>query len=139
RGRGAGAEQPTGAAGAAAGQQGAELRAGGHAVAGRAVPAPGPAERRDADQRLPGADRSIPGGADQRLLHRPPVLGPAAVQDARRVVPEPAADLPGTRRQPRRAERDPAARANDRGEVVELSLVLGPLSLAKDKGPGTKN
>ena len=42
----------------------------------------------------------IPGSADQRLLHRPAILGPAAVQDAGRVVPQPAADLPGAGRQP---------------------------------------
>src|SRR5439155_3105641 len=97
----------------------AELRAVGDAGPGRALPLAVAAERRDADQRLPGAHRPVPGGADQRLLYGAAVLGPAAVQDAGRVVPEPAAHLPGAGGQPRRAGGDPAAGADDRGEAVE--------------------
>src|SRR5581483_1399640 len=86
---------------------------------GRGVSAPGPAERGDADERLPGADRAVPGGADQRVLHGPAVLGAAAVQDARRVVPQPAAGLPGAGGQPRRPRRHPAAGPDDRGEAIK--------------------
>ena len=63
-----------------------------------ALPPAVPAEHRDADQRLPDPHRPVPRGADQRLLHGAPVLGPAAVQELRRVVPQPAAHLPGAGR-----------------------------------------
>ena len=63
---------------------GAALPADDDAGPRRRLPAPVPAEHRDADERLPGADRAVPGVADQRLLHGPAVLGEAAVQDVRR-------------------------------------------------------
>ena len=44
---------------------------------GRSVPAPVPAVHRDADQRLPDSHRPVSRSADQRLLHRAAILGPA--------------------------------------------------------------
>src|SRR5205814_7399863 len=81
------------------------------------LPVAGADERRDADERLPDSDGAVPGGADQRVLYDPAVLGPSAVQVVRGVVPQPAADLPGTGGQPHRAGGDPTAGPDDRGEV----------------------
>ena len=84
----------------------------------RRLPAPVPAERRDADERLPGADRELPGVADLGLLHRPAVLGQAAVQDVRGVVPQPAAHPRRTGEQLRHPERHHPARQDDQHEAV---------------------
>ena len=54
---------------------GHQLRALADPGAGRVVPAPVPAGRRDPDQRLPGPHRRVRRRSDQRLLHRPAILG----------------------------------------------------------------
>ena len=75
RGRGAGGGPRPGGAARGAGGAGHQLRAVDHAGPRRDVPAPVPALGRDPDQRLAGPDGRVPRRPDQRLLHRPPVLG----------------------------------------------------------------
>ncbi len=74
---------------------------------------------RDAHQRLPDPHRPVPRGADQRLFHRPPVLGPAALQGLRRVLPPPAPHLPGPGRIAYYPLRGPPPGPDHRGQTVK--------------------